>query len=210
MKPVAVPDVARQAAPIPGLEDLYAAVRADTRSPGDWQCVAETVAAAVRPILPSAREVLLAVPAAAQHGADRGQVLHVEPDGSFSVVALVTSPGYATSIHDHTSWCVVGVVAGQEREERFRLVGAGGVLELTGTRTDEAGAVAGFAPPGDIHRVTNSGAGLGISLHIYGTDINRIGNSIRRTYDLPLSPRQVTASRHFPTAIARHSLEASP
>ena len=61
-----------------------------------------------------------------------------------------------------------------------------GFLELTGTRIDEAGAVAGFAPPGDVHRVRNSGVELGISLHIYGTDINRIGNSIRRTYDLPV------------------------
>lgn len=186
MKPVAVPYDAGRATPVPGLEDLYAAIRADTRSPGDWQRVAETVAEAVRPVLPSAREVLLAVPADARHGADRGQVLHVEPDGSFSVVALVTRPGYATSIHDHTSWCVVGVVSGQEREESFRVDGASGFLELTGTRIDDAGAVAGFAPPGDIHRVTNSGVGLGISLHIYGTDINRIGNSIRRTYDLPV------------------------
>lgn len=186
MKPATQHGNARRAAPSPGLKDLYAAIRADTRSPGDWECLAETVAAAVRPILPSARQVLLALPAAARHGADRGQVLHVEPDGSFSVVALITRPGYATSIHDHTSWCVVGVVAGQEREERFRVAGAGGFLELTGTRTDDTGAVAGFAPPGDIHRVRNSGVGLGISLHIYGTDINRIGNSIRRTYDLPV------------------------
>ena len=67
-----------------------------------------------------------------------------------------------------------------------RMAGTGGFLELTGTRTDDTGAVAGFAPPGDIHRVRNSGVGLGISLHIYGTDINRIGNSIRRTYDFPV------------------------
>lgn len=186
MKPVVVPYEARRAKALPGLEDLYTAVRAETRSPGDWQFVADTVAEAVRSVLPSAREVLLTIPAGARHGADRGQVLHVEPDGSFSVVALVTRPGYTTSIHDHTSWCVVGVVAGQEREERFRLAGAGGFLEVTGTRIDDVGAVAGFAPPGDIHRVTNSGVGLGISLHIYGTDINRIGNSIRRTYDVPV------------------------
>jgi predicted metal-dependent enzyme (double-stranded beta helix superfamily) len=186
MKPAEGHGDARGTAPEPGLEDLYAAIRAVTRSPDDWECLAETVAAAVRPILPSATEVLPAVPADARYGADQGQVLHVEADGSFSVVALVTRPGYATSIHDHTSWCVVGVVAGQERDERFRVAGAGGFLELTGTRIDEAGTVTGFAPPGDIHRVENFGDGLGVSLHIYGTDINRIGNSIRRIYDLPV------------------------
>lgn len=186
MKPDAVPYEDRRAAALPGLEDLYTAIRAETRSPGDWQCVADAVAEAVTPVLPSAREVLLTIPAGARRGADRGQLLHVEPDGSFSVVALVTRPGYTTSIHDHTSWCVVGVVAGQEREECFRLAGAGGFLEVTRTRLDDVGSVSGFAPPGDIHRVTNSGAGLGISLHIYGTDINRIGDSIRRTYDFPV------------------------
>lgn len=41
-------------------------------------------------------------------------------------------------------------------------------------------------PPGDIHRVTNSGATAGVSLHVYSTDIGRIGNSVRRTYDLPI------------------------
>jgi len=46
--------------------------------------------------------------------------------------------------------------------------------------------VAGFAPPGDIHRVRNSGAGIAVSMHIYGADLSRLGSSIRRVYDLPL------------------------
>jgi predicted metal-dependent enzyme (double-stranded beta helix superfamily) len=46
--------------------------------------------------------------------------------------------------------------------------------------------VAGLAPPGDIHRVRNAGAETAISLHIYGTDISRLGSSVRRIYDLPV------------------------
>ena len=38
-------------------------------------------------------------------------VLHVSPDRSHSVVALVWYPGQHTPIHDHVSWCVVGVMA---------------------------------------------------------------------------------------------------
>ena len=34
----------------------------------------------------------------------RQHILHVEPDGSFSIVALVWLPGQATPIHDHVSW----------------------------------------------------------------------------------------------------------
>jgi predicted metal-dependent enzyme (double-stranded beta helix superfamily) len=46
--------------------------------------------------------------------------------------------------------------------------------------------VAGFAPPGDIHRVRNSGTGIAVSMHIYGADLSRLGSSIRRVYDLPV------------------------
>ena len=53
----------------------------------------------------------------------RQHILHVEKDGSFSVVALVWLPGQATPIHDHVSWCVVGVYRGQEHETVYDLGG---------------------------------------------------------------------------------------
>jgi len=43
-----------------------------------------------------------------------------------------------------------------------------------------------MAPPGDIHRVFNAGPQTAISLHIYGTDISRMGSSVRRIYDVPV------------------------
>ncbi|HCT81682.1 MAG TPA: cysteine dioxygenase [Micromonosporaceae bacterium] len=168
------------------MKDLYAAVRAATRMPADWDAIAQTVAAQVRPHLPGAPKVLACVAGDAHLGSERSQVLHVEPDGTFSVVALITRPGQATSIHDHTTWCVVAVISGVEREERFRLDTTGEHLESAGVRIDVTGTVTGFAPPGDIHRVSNAGTTVGISLHIYGTDIRRIGSSVRRTYDLPI------------------------
>jgi len=48
------------------------------------------------------------------------------------------------------------------------------------------GSVSGFAPPGDIHRVRNTGDGVAISMHVYGADISRLGISIRREYTLPV------------------------
>ena len=48
--------------------------------------------------------------------------------------------------------------------------------------------MSGFAPPGDIHRVRNAGDGTAISIHVYGTDVSRIGMSARRYYDLPVVP----------------------
>ncbi|MFE9427331.1 cysteine dioxygenase [Kitasatospora sp. NPDC006697] len=117
----------------------------------------------------------------------RQHVLHAEPDGSFSLVALVWLPGQRTAIHDHVSWCVAGVHQGRETERRYRLVpeGTGAVLAATEEVVNETGAVSAFAPPGDIHRVGNSGSGTAISLHVYGADVVRLGSSVRRVYPAP-------------------------
>jgi hypothetical protein len=43
--------------------------------------------------------------------------------------------------------------------------------------------VSGFAPPGDIHRVRNTADETALSIHVYGTDVTRVGSSARRYYD---------------------------
>jgi predicted metal-dependent enzyme (double-stranded beta helix superfamily) len=189
------------------LDALYQAVRVATRTPADWGATADAVAVGIRPCLPQAPDVLRGIPDRARRGHDRSQTLHVEPDGTFSVVALVTRPGQATSIHDHTTWCVVAVIDGVEQEERFELDSTGAHLTPIGERVDRAGSVAGFAPPGDIHRVSNVGTTVGISLHIYGTDIRRTGSSVRRTYDLPVVGR--TSSNASPMHIHEGAKEAT-
>lgn len=120
----------------------------------------------------------------------RQHILHVEEDGGFSIVALVWLPGQETPIHDHVSWCVVGVQEGQEHETRYRIAGAGDDTWLVedGSSVNPPGSIAALTPPGDIHKVANQGAGLAISLHIYGADIGKLGSSIRRRYDLEVRP----------------------
>ncbi|MER5867196.1 cysteine dioxygenase family protein [Kitasatospora sp. NPDC002040] len=117
----------------------------------------------------------------------RQHLVHAEPDGSLSLVALVWLPGQRTEIHDHVSWCATGVHQGQESERRYRLVPDGPTARLVATEdvVNRQGTVCGFAPPGDIHRVHNSGTGAAISLHVYGADLARLGSSIRRVYRLP-------------------------
>ena len=51
----------------------------------------------------------------------RQHLLYVAPDGGFSVIALVWLPGQKTSIHNHLSWCVVGIYQGLECETRYNL-----------------------------------------------------------------------------------------
>jgi 3-mercaptopropionate dioxygenase len=115
----------------------------------------------------------------------RQHVLHVADDGAFSVVALVWLPGQATPIHDHVTWCVVGVHEGEEEEIRYAL--DGDRLVVTEQLVNPRGDVSIALPPGDIHLVRNAGSDLAVSLHVYGADLRRTGTSIRRRYDHPVA-----------------------
>jgi 3-mercaptopropionate dioxygenase len=169
----------------PGLEELVTAVRAVVSRQADWQQTADLVAGALHRHLPSP-DLLTPEQRNGDPERYRSHVLHAEPDGSFSIVALVWRPGQLTPIHDHVTWCVFGVIRGVEYEELFTLDERRGCLVEAGTSASETGTVSGFAPPGDIHRVRNAGEGTAISIHIYGTDVSRIGSSVRRCYDLPV------------------------
>jgi predicted metal-dependent enzyme (double-stranded beta helix superfamily) len=164
---------------------LVRAIRAATRRHADWQQTAELVAAQLRTHLPAA-DILTAAERVGDADGYSCHVLHAEPDGSFSVTAMVWRPGQVTPIHDHVTWCVFGVVQGIEYEELFALDPDGTWLAEVGRNENQPGEVSGFAPPGDIHRVRNVGDDVAISLHVYGADITRLGSSVRRTYDLPV------------------------
>lgn len=167
----------------PGLEDLVTGVRAAVDRHVGWRETALLVAAELRRHLPTP-DVLTAEERLGDPEHYQSHVLYAAPDGAFSVVGLVWLPGQVTPIHDHVTWCVFGVVQGVEHEELF--VQEGDHLLGVGVNDNLAGDVSGFAPPGDIHRVRNSGGHTAISIHIYGTDISRIDSSVRRVYDLPV------------------------
>jgi predicted metal-dependent enzyme (double-stranded beta helix superfamily) len=162
-----------QALPPRPLTDLIAGVRSAVGVHADWSQTAELVADQLRRNLPTP-DVLTA-----EQRRDSGSyTLHVEPDGSFSIIGLVWHPGQVTRIHDHMTWCAFGVIEGVEHEELFDAD-----LNLLGANDSHVGDVSGFAPPGDIHRVHNTTGESAITIHVYGTDVTRIGSSVRRYYD---------------------------
>ena len=127
---------------------------------------------------------------AADQAAYKQHVLHIEPDGTFSVVALVWLPGQRTPIHDHVCWCVIGIHRGAEEEIRYQLVDEDGSPHLVpvDVTANHTGTVTHLSPPGDIHEVRSATDGLTVSLHVYGADVGRLGTSIRHRYDLPVRP----------------------
>jgi 3-mercaptopropionate dioxygenase len=169
----------------PGLETLVAGIRAAVDRHADWAETARLVARELERNLPSP-EVLTEEQRTGDSARYLSHVLHTEPDGAFSILALVWRPGQTTPIHDHLTWCVFGVVQGTEYEELFVLDEVKECLLEAGSNVNEAGEVSGFAPPGDIHRVRNVGDSTAISIHVYGTDVSRVGSSVRRYYELPV------------------------
>jgi predicted metal-dependent enzyme (double-stranded beta helix superfamily) len=171
--------------------DLDLAVRS---TQGNAVETVEAVGSVIQPALLSP-DLLLPEHRIGDPAGYRSHLLHVAPDGAFSLVALVWLPGQATAIHDHLSWCVVGVYEGAEQETRFRPTPSGHLV-TSGTTVAYPGDVAGLLPPGDIHRVHNSSDATTISLHVYGADLTVVGSSIRRAYpiELVLEPQQAPTS----------------
>ena len=168
---------ATQTRPVSRLAELAAAVRPVVDPQAAWAETAQLVAEQLRRHLPTP-DVLTPEQRLGSPDSYIGHTLHVEPDGSFSIIGLVWRPGQVTRIHDHLTWCVFGVIQGIEHEDLFDAD-----LNLIGSSDNHVGDVSGFAPPGDIHRVHNTADTTAISIHIYGTDFTRTGSSARRYYD---------------------------
>ena len=166
-----------QTRPATELGELLDGIRTAVAQRAGGSDTADLVAEQLRRHLPSP-DVLTAEQRLGSPDGYRSHTLHVEPDGSFSVIALVWRPGQVTRIHDHLTWCVFGVIQGVEHEELFDAE-----LNLIGRSDNHVGDVSGIAPPGDIHRVHNTSGATAISIHVYGTDVTRTGSSVRRFYD---------------------------
>ena len=202
-------------------DHLVRAVGTEVRRGLDWQQTADCVAGALRASLPDPAAILPVPLRRGDPAGYQGHLLYTEPDGTFSITAMVWLPGQQTPVHDHVAWCVTAVLQGREHEEIFALANAelanaelpdaglpdgglanaelanaeladggqadgGQALRLTARNVNQPGSVSAFAPPGDIHRVRNTGDTVAISMHVYGADISRLGNSIRREYPLPV------------------------
>ncbi|GIH74611.1 cysteine dioxygenase family protein [Planobispora longispora] len=165
----------------PGLAELVEAVREVAGRPAEPRVTAFAVADVLRERLPTP-EILTEEERVGDPESYVRHTLHTEPD--FSIIAVVWRPGQQTRPHDHIAWCVFGVLQGIEYETLYR--DEGDHLTEIGRVANRTGDVSGFAPPGDIHKVHNTGDITAISLHIYGADLSAEPSSVRRTYHLPV------------------------
>jgi 3-mercaptopropionate dioxygenase len=168
----------------PGLAELVSGIAEITARRLGAQEAADAVAVLLRERLP-AQDILTDEERAGSPDGYVSHMLHAEDD--FSIAAVVWRPGQETVIHDHISWCTFGILSGVEYETLYR--DEGDHLVEIGHAENRPGEVSGFAPPGDIHKVRNTSAVTGVSVHVYGADLRKLGSSIRRAYHLPVRQR---------------------
>jgi predicted metal-dependent enzyme (double-stranded beta helix superfamily) len=126
-------------------------------------------------------------------------VLHVGEGGRYSLLTMTWLPGQQTPIHDHVTWCVVGMYRGEESSVGYTLHQEGpGDEHLVARRRDvwRAGDTELLVPPDeDIHQVSCTGPEVAVSIHVYGADIGALGSSINRRFDhLPVREEATSAA----------------
>lgn len=113
-----------------------------------------------------------------REGDDTTHMLAKAPDDSWTIVSVVFPPEFATPVHDHMIWGLIGVVQGEEHESRYRRQDDGsrpGYADVTfeGLGKNLPGAVSHVIPPEDeIHKIYNPLKENTVSIHVYGGDLD--------------------------------------
>jgi predicted metal-dependent enzyme (double-stranded beta helix superfamily) len=116
-----------------------------------------------------------ALPAWAQEPLDGnavGNLVFVDNDSRFHILAVVFPEGTSSGVHFHGCWGLIGYLRGGDEETRYRPAGepdAHGAVELTEASRHvwHQGDITALLPPDDgWHRVRNPGPGTGVSVHV--------------------------------------------
>ncbi len=111
-------------------------------------------------------------------------LLHMPADKAYSIIGGVWKPGQTTPIHDHLTWALIGLYAGEEREALYKRTDDKtntqyAKLEKVSERVNTKGHVTVLSHTG-IHKVDNISQEPAQSIHVYGRDI---GHAERHSYD---------------------------
>ncbi|MBY0437859.1 MAG: cysteine dioxygenase family protein [Burkholderiales bacterium] len=113
-------------------------------------------------------------------------LLYADPNGLFSILALVWGPGQGSPVHGHHTWCCVGVYAGELTESFYRLSpGDPHPVEVRTVTRPAGDSCFDSGTDGGIHRIVNRSGSIAISIHIYGVGEDKITTGVNRIYPMP-------------------------
>ena len=168
---------ATQIRPATQLSPLVAGIRTAVERHADWAETAQLVADQLRRHLPTP-DVLTAEQRLGSPDDYRGHTCTSSPTARSR--SSLWSGGPASSRASTTT--SRGACSASSRASSTRSCSTP-TSTWSASSDNHVGDVSGFAPPGDIHRVHNTADETAISIHVYGTDVTRIGSSARRYYD---------------------------
>ena len=120
-------------------------------------------------------------------------VLHSDPSGMFTVVALRWEEGQASPVHAHYTWCAYRVLQGALVEGHFEWDRSVEQAYLFNRVDRLAGqSVCGHGGMDFIHRLGNEQKPTAVSIHVYGIDAARISTHVNRKLAVKL---EVNASK---------------
>jgi predicted metal-dependent enzyme (double-stranded beta helix superfamily) len=111
----------------------------------------------------------------------RRHLLHADPGGDWTMVALVWRPGQVSPVHAHHRWCALGVHQGS-LTETFYQPGAEGPVPARSLLRHPGDCSHGPADPALIHRIANLGCCTALSIHVYGVAYERFGTDLNLVY----------------------------
>mgnify|MGYP001618325374 CR=1 FL=1 len=118
----------------------------------------------------------------ADHQRYARHLLYGDPDGRFSVLALVWDHGQMSPVHGHLCWCAFGVYHGALTETHYREDATGEPPVPIGSTRRSAGTLSFEAAASGIHRLANDSGAPAISLHVYGIGSDRVSSGVNRIF----------------------------
>lgn len=107
-------------------------------------------------------------------------VLYGDPDGRYTIVAIVWGARQRSPIHAHHTWCGVGVYRGKINEALYMENAEGGPPVLLNIAVRGSGTLSFDMPNDGIHRIANTEPDPAVSIHVYGVDRARITTGVNR------------------------------
>jgi predicted metal-dependent enzyme (double-stranded beta helix superfamily) len=105
------------------------------------------------------------------------RLVHRDPEGRYTLLAMVWGPGQGTPLHDHAgTWCVECVYRGRIKVTSFSIRGGDPERDLVAFQ-EEARVFAGVGeagaliPPFEYHRIENPSDTPAVTLHVYGGEM---------------------------------------
>jgi 3-mercaptopropionate dioxygenase len=122
------------------------------------------------------------------------RLMHRDPDGRYTVIAMVWGQGQGTPLHDHAGiWCVECVYRGRINVTSYSVRGGSaetGIVQFEKETeiTAGPGEAGALIPPFEYHVIANADPTPSVTIHVYGGDMTHchvflpVAGGYRREY----------------------------